>query len=452
VNLIKRTDTTKTSRRRSEQGTALMSALAIVAMTALLMSGVCVLASTQEVRQHRDSDYALAMQLAEAGINYELNCSSNNTCSGNGGAADTSSAPYSGTVPGVSGSFTAYANSTTPTLITATGTIGAGPYAVSRTVQMKVSGSSIFNGAYTLFGTQSTTINNNALTGTIGSNASVSGSPKSGSTATVVSHCTNNYQTCDTICANTFSSGWSTLSSSTCVNNQCANVYCYWSSWFQINSPFWCNQANYPPRINNVTTSATTFTDAQCQCYPGNTVILEPGDYYCTSFNCQNSSSCCVFDNNCSCVINNNTNTTPGPCRLWCGGSSGGNDCIGCTCSCTSSDKSLAPKCLYAKAGCTCTLTCANSCCCGFYGVKTGATGSKTSCCSCKIDKCTGSLSGTVIADNVTVTAATTGAVSSADLTNASDPQMQGGYGFSGGWTELLAPSAGAVFADGTNY
>jgi hypothetical protein len=419
----------------------LLSALAIVAMTALLMSGVCVLASTHNVRQHRDSDYALAMQLAEAGLNYELNCSGNNTCSGNSGAADTTA--YTGTITGVQGSFSVSANATVPTLITATGTTGAGSYAVSRTVQMAVSGDSVFNGAYTLFGTQSTTINGNALTGVVASNSTVSGTPKSGSSCTVKSNCSDSYQSCDTICANTFSNGWSTLSSSTCVNNQCANICSYWSSWFTTNSPFWTTSAQYPPNH----TSATTITDSQCQAYPASTVILEPGDYYCTNVACSSSGGCkVVCDNAASC-----TGGTAGPCRLWCGGSSNTDDSLCCPISCTSSTASLAPKCFYSKAGHTCTLTCSNSTCCGFYGCKSGKTGTKSTGCSCVLDKCTGAVSGTVIADNVTVNSNTTGGVTSANIANPSDPVKSGGYGFSGNWVELKAPSAGAVFNDGSN-
>jgi Tfp pilus assembly protein PilX len=80
---------------RKERGSALISALAIVAIMSFLMSGVCLLSTSYADRQRREADYALAMQLAEAGANYEINYYSvNNT-------VHLSNAPCSGSVPGL---------------------------------------------------------------------------------------------------------------------------------------------------------------------------------------------------------------------------------------------------------------------------------------------------------------------------------------------------------------
>lgn len=419
--------------RRSSRnrGSALISSLFIVAMTSLLGSGICLLAESHEARQRHEADYSLAMQLAEAGINYEINYYQNNS------TVHTSASPYSGTLSGITGSYSVYSDSTSPTLVTATGTVGN----ITRKVTVAVSGSSVFNGAYAVFGTQGVTLNSNTITGTVGSNAAIAGSPSSSSskTCTTQAHCTCNYDTCDNICNKQFANGWSTLSSSTCVNNQCSNMRCYYFSWLQVDSPQWTTPCNWPP----AGTSKTTCTDSQISNYPGNTVILEPGDYYFTT--CQIKSCNIKCDNGGVCC--NNTNA--GPCRIWCGGSDNTDDQFCSTIACTSSSQSLAPKCFYDKAH-TCTISCSNQCC-GFYGVKCGSSGS-TNCCHMVLgttsSPCT-NYTGTCIADQVTLSSSASG-TSNANISYNTDPTTNSQFGFSGSWQEVVANS-GAVFADGTN-
>jgi len=408
------------------RGSALISALAIVGMTSLLMSGVCLLAASHEERQRHEADYSLSMQLAEAGINYEINYYQNNT------NVHLSSSPYTGSITGVNGSFTVYSDSTTPTLVTATGTVGN----ITRKVQVNVAGSSVFNGAYAIFGTQGVTLNNNTITGTVGSNAAIAGSPSSSSSSTckTKSSCADNYDTCDNICAKTFTNGWSTLSSSSCVNTQCNQIRCYYYSWLQINSPYWTTPCNYPPQG----TSKTTLCDNQVNQYPGNTVILPPGDYYFTTCQLNSCHVCC--DNAAS-----TCGGSPGPCRIWCGGSDNTDDQFCTSLSCTSSSASLAPKCFYDKPH-TCTISCSNQCC-GFYGVKCGKNGS-SNCAKLVLNNCS-NYSGTCIGDQVTLNSNTSG-TSNANLSYPSDPTTSGGFGFSGNWQEVVANS-GAVFVDGTN-
>jgi len=425
------------------RGSALISALAVVAMTSLLMSGVCVLASSHEVRQNRDAQYELALQVAEAGINYELNCSANGTCTGNSGNADLAASPQTGSVSGVSGTYSVYADAVTPNTITSTGTVGSGSSAISRTIQVNVSGSSVFNGQYAVFGTKTVTVpSTSTITGTIGSNATVTGTPSSGSSCTIKSSCRDNYDTVDNICNKQFPSGWSTLSSTTSVSNQCNKVKCYWSSWFPNNSAFWTTSANWPP-----SGSATTCTDTQVQSYVNNTIILGPGDYYFT--NCQLKNCTVVCDN--ADLCNDSGTPHPGPVRIWCGGSSSTDDQISCGMTCTNNtDASLAPKCFYSKAGHTCTMSCSNNQKCGVYAVKCGKSGTTTSGCKVVLDNCRNGGTGTVIADQVQINS-NTSSLNSANTTHPSDPTAPGGFGFAGNWIEIKAPNAGAVFSDGTN-
>jgi len=421
----------KTNRSIRERGSALISALAIVAMTSLLMSGVCVLATSHTTRQRREADYELAMQLAEAGVNYEINYYTNNS------AVHTSSSPATGSISGIVGSYSVYSDASNPTLVTATGTVGG----ITRKVSVSVSGSSVFDGNFAVFGTQQVNLNGNTITGTVGSNSTVNGSPSTSSsgTCTVKRNCSDNYDTCDNICARTFPSGWSTLSSSTSVNNQCNNVRCYYYSFLQYNSPYWTTNGVWPPTSSGHTIgSATTCTDTQCSYLPGNTIILSPGDYYFTT--CQLKNCNIVCDNNASC-----SGGTAGPVRIWCGGNDNTDDQICTNFNCTSSDKSLSPKCFYNKAH-TCTVSCSSSQKCGFYGVKCGKTGSNP--CTMVMDNCHG-YTGTCIGDKVTMNSNTSG-TSSANISHSTDPTRSGGFGFSGNWKELVANS-GAVFADGTS-
>lgn len=100
---------------------ALLSALAVVAILSLIMSGVILLASSHESRQVEESNYMLALPLAEAGINYEMNY-----MSANGTTCPTTSQTGSGSA----GSFTVSATNTSGgtwtsgsnAIITATGT------------------------------------------------------------------------------------------------------------------------------------------------------------------------------------------------------------------------------------------------------------------------------------------------------------------------------------------
>jgi hypothetical protein len=65
-------------------------------------------------------------------------------------------------------------------------------------------------------------------------------------------------------------------------------------------------------------------------------------------------------------------------------------------------------------------------------------------CDSCK------NIKGTVIGDDVTLNSNSSG-VAAANISHPTDPTSSTGFGYAGAWTEMLAPGAGKVFADGSN-
>lgn len=424
--------TSQSRSSRKERGSALISALAIVAIMSFLMSGVCLLSTSYADRQRREGDYALAMQLAEAGTNYEINYYSvNNT-------VHLSSSPYSGSVPGQIGTFSVYSDAATPNYITSTGTVGG----ISRVVRVNVGGSSIFDGAFATFGTTSVTLNQNTVTGNVGSNANVAGS-LSGTGGKVTSHCNDNYDTVDNLCQKKFggNSGWDCLRDDTHRGNQCGRTRCLISSWY----PYWnaTTTCNWPTTFSN---GSYQCKDAQVQSLcPSGIIIFEPGDYYFSTINLQTSTVYC--DSACNACPGN----TAGPCRFWCGQNANNSDdneddCIKTNYNCTSSQASCQPRCFYGKSH-TCTLT-HSSCSGGFYGVKCGKSGT---CTHSKVilDSCR-NFTGSVIGDDVVVNSNTAN-VSSANLAHSADPAKLSGFGFAGSWTEMAAPGAGKVFADGSN-
>ena len=146
--------------KQNRRGGILISVLAYVVVISLIMAGVTTLSVSHYTRVRTESDYAGALDAAEAGANYEINKISNNianvdqqNATGNPGHSYTTSA----------GSFSVYvtqrnaSSETTPWAapnnlwIYSTGTVNG----VSRTVKLAVRG---FTGApsttYAVFGNQ----------------------------------------------------------------------------------------------------------------------------------------------------------------------------------------------------------------------------------------------------------------------------------------------------------
>ncbi len=94
---------------RLYRGGVLITALVFAAIISLFALGVAVVATSNLSRTTVESDYATAIQLADAGINYELRWLSKDTPTA-GSRAHQANKPYTGTVKGIpgNGSFTVY--------------------------------------------------------------------------------------------------------------------------------------------------------------------------------------------------------------------------------------------------------------------------------------------------------------------------------------------------------
>jgi Tfp pilus assembly protein PilX len=185
----------KTFRESIRRGGILISTLAFVVIVSILMAGVGTLAVSHYARAKTESDYAAALNLAEAGINYEIRNISLNMVT-NSNAIDRAypsggqNGAYTGAVSGITGAYTVkvYAENSdgtlantswappSPAIIRSTGTVNG----VSRTVQIEGTRKSLFD-IYALFGIDSTSWNGGVIVnGTFGTNNSISISGSSG--------------------------------------------------------------------------------------------------------------------------------------------------------------------------------------------------------------------------------------------------------------------------------
>jgi hypothetical protein len=149
-------------------------------VTSLFLAGVATLAVSHLSRSEVEGKYAAAIQLADAGINYELRWVSEDTSDPNrphqAFPANGQPGPYTGSVPGVTGSFTVRVMNTNGTgpwyapndvHIVSTGTVGG----VSRTVRITGQKRGIFD-EYLLYSTQGTTVHGSGslINGNFGTN------------------------------------------------------------------------------------------------------------------------------------------------------------------------------------------------------------------------------------------------------------------------------------------
>jgi type II secretory pathway pseudopilin PulG len=180
----------------------LIGVLVFIVIIAVLLSGIGKFVASSSMRASTDADYAAALNLAYAGVNYELQKISTNPSSADqkwtssGTLATTT--PYTIPIPGQSGTnlpgqftVTVCASSTTDpngvnpstpwtspqtALIQATGTVHPGTsYAVSRTVQVTSNRSGIFqNNSSFIVGSVSTSTGSQVImSGDVGSNVTV---------------------------------------------------------------------------------------------------------------------------------------------------------------------------------------------------------------------------------------------------------------------------------------
>lgn len=487
--------------KRRERGSALITALALVAVCTISMTGVCILASSHAVRERREADYSLAMQLAEAGINYELRYVSTHTSTSP--YAHLSGSAYAGSITGITGTFSVYVTKTDGTTgwtpgndmkVISTGTVGN----ISRTVTIIAksgggAGTPIFDSTFAVFGYQSIlfTQSSNAISGNMGVNGPTPassaysigtsnngvGNANSASAKPLVlcggatlmpgnsvnPNFTNNptkidqradnisWPTVDTIVAATFASGWTTLSSSTSIAAQWGRMKTF-KTQSRLLTAAGTKAVTFTAgsTVLNDTVVKTKADDGQWV----NALILPPGDYYFTSLQLNRNNGysgpapVIYFDTNAS-----TTGGTPGPVRLWIGGTSTASDIIDMDFQYTStldSDKAKLSRIFYSKPA-NFTIT-GNNNFAGVYAIRKGAS---TGVSPATITLTQNSkITGAVISDNVVMTGGANVISPTVAMTNSSDYAFGGSgggsYGFSGSWKEVSA-TGGTVFSDGTN-
>ncbi|RYG36286.1 hypothetical protein EON81_10255 [bacterium] len=479
----------------------------------ILLTGITLLASSYSARQRREADYAMALQLAEAGINYELRWMSGRlteTYPAHRLVEHPTGFVPSGqnSIPGVEGKFNVYVcntdgnpNWTLPNdmMIVSTGTVGK----MSRTVSViakssgGTGGQSIFSPQYAVFAYKRLLFRNSssAIIGNMGvngpaltsgyscdvesngvGNASASGKPLTlAGGANLVPgnkinpNYTNNpgsinvlaqnvtWPTVDAVVTGTFPAGWSTLSSA-------ANVAAQWGRirMYRTQSRVMTLAGTKP--LNTVSTSSTILNNACVKTYaedgqPTNCMILTPGDYYFTRVQLDSSGfsgPAPIIYIDCNAVT---TGGTPGPVRIWIGGADGTNDYFKSEIRYTTnvaSEKAQLSRIFYGKPN---TLSFnGNGVYSGVYAIRNGpgtGTGSTIS-----LDQ-SAKFFGTIIADFVTLQGGVdiTYVNGIASATDYSTGGAVGRYAYLGNWQEkpwrdpanANTIKGGSVFSDGTS-
>lgn len=163
--------------RRARRGGVLISSIAFVAVTSILVVGMLTMAVSFYARVQTESDFENALALAEAGVNYELRAVSLNTANADQKADNPQGITYSLG----SGTFSVYCmnkDGTTPWLspnnlyIVSTGTI----HGVSRTIQVSCKGYVPASPTYSIYAVNLATLSgsNTVITGPVGTDGHIS--------------------------------------------------------------------------------------------------------------------------------------------------------------------------------------------------------------------------------------------------------------------------------------
>ncbi len=437
--------------RKRDNGAALITAIVFSAIFATLMAGVVVYAYGHYSLAVRESDNAAAIQLADAGINYELRYISQNQFQA-GFVVHGSANPDTGSVTGVPGTFTVWVtkndgsawNTTSGNdmLMWATGTVNG----ITRKIQAQGQhGDGLFDN-YAVYGTNSVTFNGSgsSVIGSVGTNGSVSSSSSGsgavtgtialngpGASGVTGSNVTTNpdpiyWPTVDQIITNTFPgppSGWTWLAS----HNNNANARTYVDS-----------KASFPSTALNSTTTQISAATTQVKMSNG-VLILPPGDYYFTSIDLHGTSQL-IVDNQGLSTSGVGSTGTPGLVRIWLNGSGG--DVISNPFSYTSASADPAMFRFYDNSPGSFQIDGNTASGGGFYSVTAAGDGGFTIT--------GGSFTyGAVIANNITISGNSTVEFPSGTTGNSSDTSWLW-FGIKGGWKEVPGGS-GVTFSDGTS-
>lgn len=453
--------------RRFVSGATLVTALAVVLILALMIGGIGQLAVGHYSRARVEAEYAKALQIAEAGINFELRYISDNQLSTTNPVAHQAGSAYTGSISGVTGTYQVWVTKDPddgtawsppqPMLIHAIGTVNG----VSRRIVARGTRQSIFD-IFTLYGIQSVNFNGQGsiVGGDIGTNGEMdvvdpySNVPPPGEiylagpgaeinktgTNVVLHPNPLEFPTIDEIIVRDppvgfGSSGWGWLTSNSPLNRSNQYVRTFASSGAAL-TPAGTVVVGAPwngTAPSSMVLRSNQFNSLGTNPATGNkALILPPGDYFFTDI---------ALSGTRDLIIDNGglTTGTPGLVRIWMDGSNSP-DQININVTYTSTNASLF-RLYYNK--CTDISISGNSTYYGgFYAVRDGCQGN--------IQVEGGStIFGSVLANNITVSGGSAiNFPSDGIIDNPGDFSMW--FGFRDGWKEVSAGS-GTVFIDGTN-
>lgn len=495
------------SKHFRSRGNVLITALAVAAMSAIMITGVSILATSQSKLLSRDADYAAAMQMAEAGVNYELwwlRTNSNNTQ--HKSLLTAYSPPSSPTDRNgaaiATGSFKVYVQPATGTgnwtagtdmKIISIGTVNG----VTRTLQAtaKAAGGAttttrVFDKGFAAFANYRLLFQDasSAISGVMGAN----GPPPSGVNYSVTTQSggvgnaspltdglvlaggatvipgnsinpneVNNktnvdknkvanryvYPTVDSLAASTFPNGWTTINSSSAITAQWARMRQY-KTQGRVLSPS-------GTKALTTVTSGTVLANAALKTYaddgqPTNCLIMPPGDYYFTRMQLDNSgfsggAPILYIDTKAQ-----STGGTPGPVRIWISGTDSQSDYLRCEIrytATTDAEKAQNSRIFYNKNN-TLSIT-GNGTYAGFYAVRSVT--DNTSPATIVLEQ-SAKVWGTVVADYLTIKAGVNITYPSGGVANSTDPVFSSNVAAGGGaydfksWEEIpwRSPTTGA--------
>lgn len=329
---------------RLRSGSALLTAIAFAAVFSTIVGGLALYTVGSVDLASKQADYAASIHLADAGINYELrNIALNQFNSGY--VAPTAGSPHTGSVSGVSGSFSVWVtdmngNNWTPDkgdlLVWATGTTNG----VTRKIQAHgAHGDGLFDN-YAVYGLNSVTFSGSGsqVFGSIGTNGTVTASSSGSSavTGTILLAGPNaggvsgsnvettadpiKLPTVDTIVNLTFPgppTGWNWLTDNSPIYRSNPIVRTFAAGQHTL-TPATTVAAGAPwtgTTPNGIKLKTADFNGLGTDASNNKTLIFPPGDYYLTDISLSGGTQV-VIDNG-----GLTTGTGPGLVRIWMNGS-----------------------------------------------------------------------------------------------------------------------------------
>jgi hypothetical protein len=329
--------------RKTHSGAALVTAIIFASIFTIIVGGLALYAVGSYSLAKKGTEYAAAVQLADAGVNSEFRNIALNQFN-NGYTAPTAASPHTGSISGVPGTYSVYITadaagsqnwdpSKKDLYMWSSGTVAG----VTRKIMIHGMGGDGLFDTYAVYGTNSVTFNGvgSSVVGNLGTNGTVSSTSNgsaavtgtlflNGSSATGVtgSNVVKNpdpitFPTVDSIMDATFPGHGDTEQWLASHNNN-GQIRQFVSS---------SNQTLSPSATQNLTGQAiTALSHTKINSLPGKTIILpatnapNPTDYVFTDITTSGQDKIIVDNGGLT------TGGTPGLVRIWMFGSTGGDN------------------------------------------------------------------------------------------------------------------------------